>query len=120
MESSRGQIEQVLQFSGCYTSFIECLEPISAVQQSENGQTWSISEALFIILTLKSIYHSAAQTCPLLYTTRISTAKMLIELEMLDEATQVLEGLVDEDDEVGVSFDLDNQVNFRVRTCITN
>ena len=40
------------------------------------------------------------QVCPLLYTTRISTAKLLIELEMLDEATQVLEGLLDEDDQV--------------------
>jgi hypothetical protein len=29
------------------------------------------------------------EVCPLLYTTRIASAKMLLELEMLDEATQV-------------------------------
>merc|ERR1719322_1053284 len=40
------------------------------------------------------------EVCPLLYTTRISCAKLLIELEMLDEATEVLEGLLEEDDEV--------------------
>lgn len=34
------------------------------------------------------------------YDSRINTSKMLIELEMLDEANEVLEGLVAEDDEV--------------------
>lgn len=29
------------------------------------------------------------EVCPLLYTTRISSAKILIELELFDEATQV-------------------------------
>lgn len=37
--------------------------------------------------------------CPLLYTTRIGTSKLLIEMEMWDEATQILEGLLEEDDE---------------------
>ena len=40
------------------------------------------------------------EVCPMLYTTRISTARMLIELEEWDKATQVLDGLTEEDDEV--------------------
>jgi len=40
------------------------------------------------------------EICPLLYTTRLSTARMLIELEEWDKATQVLDGLTEEDDEV--------------------
>ena len=38
--------------------------------------------------------------CPLLYTTRIAAGKQLIELEMWDEASDVLDGLLEEDDEV--------------------
>ena len=53
---------------------------------------------------LLEMYNIFAQVCPLLYTTRISTSKLLIELEMLDEATQVLEGLLEEDDEVRVKL----------------
>ncbi|KAF8796368.1 putative assembly chaperone of rpl4 like protein [Argiope bruennichi] len=34
------------------------------------------------------------------YDSRIQTAKMLIELEMFDQATNILDGLVEEDDEV--------------------
>jgi len=40
------------------------------------------------------------ETCPLLYVTRTSTAKILIELEMWDEGVQVLEGMLEEDDQV--------------------
>lgn len=38
--------------------------------------------------------------CPLSYDSRISTSKMLIELEMYNEASDILEGLLDENDEV--------------------
>eukprot|EP00094_Tigriopus_californicus_P006854 TCALIF_06603-PA protein Name:"Similar to SPBC16D10.01c UPF0661 TPR repeat-containing protein C16D10.01c (Schizosaccharomyces pombe (strain 972 / ATCC 24843))" AED:0.07 eAED:0.07 QI:55/0.8/0.83/1/0.4/0.66/6/41/345 len=38
------------------------------------------------------------EVCSLLYTTRIGTSKMLIEMEMWEEAIQVLEGLLEEDD----------------------
>ncbi|CAN7996326.1 unnamed protein product [Ixodes hexagonus] len=38
--------------------------------------------------------------CPLSYSCRVSGAKLLIELEMMDEANAVLDGLVEEDDEV--------------------
>ncbi|KAK8789232.1 hypothetical protein V5799_020993 [Amblyomma americanum] len=40
------------------------------------------------------------EVCPLGYSSRVSAAKLLIELEMLDEANTVLDGLVEEDDEV--------------------
>ncbi len=40
------------------------------------------------------------ECCPLLYTTRLASAKILIELELWDEAVQVLEGLLEEDDQV--------------------
>ncbi|CAN7949157.1 unnamed protein product [Ixodes pacificus] len=38
--------------------------------------------------------------CPLSYSCRVNCAKVLIELEMMDEANAVLDGLVEEDDEV--------------------
>jgi hypothetical protein len=41
-----------------------------------------------------------ADACPLLYTTRVAAAKILIELELWDEASEVLDGLVEEDDSV--------------------
>ena len=50
--------------------------------------------------------HEAAQgfdpveVCPLLFTTRLSTVRMLIELEEWDKAVQVLDGLTEEDDEI--------------------
>ena len=34
------------------------------------------------------------EVCPLLFTTRLSTARMLIELEEWDKAAQVLDGLI--------------------------
>lgn len=40
------------------------------------------------------------EVCPLGYISRVSAAKLLIELEMLEEANTVLDGLVEEDDEV--------------------
>uniref|UniRef100_A0A6B0VCZ5 Putative assembly chaperone of rpl4 isoform x1 n=1 Tax=Ixodes ricinus TaxID=34613 RepID=A0A6B0VCZ5_IXORI len=40
------------------------------------------------------------EVCPLSYSCRVSCAKVLIELEMMDEANAVLDGLVEEDDEV--------------------
>ncbi|XP_022240391.1 probable assembly chaperone of rpl4 isoform X1 [Limulus polyphemus] len=40
------------------------------------------------------------EVCPLSYDARINTSKLLIELELYDEAGEVLEGLVEEDDEV--------------------
>jgi len=40
------------------------------------------------------------EVCPLPYTTRLSTVKILMELEMWDEATQVLNGLTAEDESV--------------------
>ena len=40
------------------------------------------------------------EVCPLLYTTRLSTARMLIELEEWDKATNILDGLVEEDEEI--------------------
>lgn len=40
------------------------------------------------------------EVCPLSYSSRVNGAKLLIELEMLDEANTVLDGLVEEDDEV--------------------
>lgn len=40
------------------------------------------------------------EPCSLLYTTRVSTAKILIELEEWETATQVLDGLVEEDEDV--------------------
>lgn len=40
------------------------------------------------------------EVCPLLYTTRIAASKMLIELEEWDLASKVLDGLLEEDDEV--------------------
>jgi len=40
------------------------------------------------------------EVCPLLYTTRIATAKILIELEDWDNATKVLDGLIEEDEDV--------------------
>jgi len=40
------------------------------------------------------------EVCPLLYTTRLSTARMLIELEEWEKAVNVLDGLVEEDDEI--------------------
>ncbi len=36
------------------------------------------------------------EVCPLLYTTRLATARMLIELEEWDKAVQVLDGLIGE------------------------
>jgi len=40
------------------------------------------------------------EVCPLLFTTRLSTARMLIELEEWEKATNILNGLVEEDDEI--------------------
>lgn len=40
------------------------------------------------------------EVCPLLYTTRLATSRMLIELEEWEKATQVLDGLVEEDEEI--------------------
>ena len=40
------------------------------------------------------------EVCPLIYTTRLSTARMLIELEEWDKSQQVLDGLIEEDDEI--------------------
>lgn len=40
------------------------------------------------------------EVCPLLFTTRLVTARMLIELEEWEKANQVLDGLTEEDDEV--------------------
>ena len=40
------------------------------------------------------------ELCPLIYTTRLSTARMLIELEEWDKAQSVLDGLVEEDEEI--------------------
>ena len=40
------------------------------------------------------------EVCPLLYSTRIATSKVLIELEEWDAATQVLDGLIEEDEDV--------------------
>lgn len=40
------------------------------------------------------------EVCPLLYTTRLSTARILMEMEDWDTADQVLDGLAEEDDEV--------------------
>lgn len=40
------------------------------------------------------------EVCPLSYSSRVNGAKLLIELEMLDEANTVLDGLIEEDDEV--------------------
>ncbi|XP_076372255.1 uncharacterized protein LOC143257448 [Tachypleus tridentatus] len=40
------------------------------------------------------------EVCPLSYDARINTSKLLIELELYDEAAEVLEGLVEEEDEV--------------------
>uniref|UniRef100_A0A1E1X514 Uncharacterized protein n=1 Tax=Amblyomma aureolatum TaxID=187763 RepID=A0A1E1X514_9ACAR len=40
------------------------------------------------------------EVCPLSYSSRVSAAKLLIELELLDEANTVLDGLIEEDDEV--------------------
>lgn len=40
------------------------------------------------------------EVCPLSYSCRVNGAKLLIELEMLDEANTVLDGLIEEDDEV--------------------
>ncbi|KAL1439042.1 hypothetical protein MTO96_047504 [Rhipicephalus appendiculatus] len=41
------------------------------------------------------------EVCPLSYSSRVNGAKVLIELEMLDEANTVLDGLIEEDDGVG-------------------
>lgn len=49
---------------------------------------------------LESGEFDPVEVCPLLYTTRISTAQMLIELEMWEEGSKVLDGLTEEDDEV--------------------
>ena len=51
------------------------------------------------------------EVCPLLYTTRLSTARMLIELEEWEKAVQVLDGLVEEDDEIVDSWYLLGWVN---------
>ena len=40
------------------------------------------------------------EVCPLLYPVRLSTAKILIEVEEHDLAVEVLEGLTEEDDSV--------------------
>lgn len=40
------------------------------------------------------------EVCALSYDDRVGTSKLLIELEMYDEASEVLDGLVEEDDEV--------------------
>ncbi|KAH6938623.1 hypothetical protein HPB50_011203 [Hyalomma asiaticum] len=40
------------------------------------------------------------EVCPLSYSSRVNGAKVLIELEMFDEANTVLDGLVEEDDGV--------------------
>ena len=40
------------------------------------------------------------EVCPLLYTTRLSTSRMLIELEEWEKSVQVLDGLIEEDDEI--------------------
>ena len=49
---------------------------------------------------LESGEFDPVEVCPLLYTTRITTAQMLIELEMWEEGSKVLDGLTEEDDEV--------------------
>lgn len=48
----------------------------------------------------RSSVDDPVEVCPLLYTTRINTAKILIELEEWDTATQVLDGLTEEDEDV--------------------
>ena len=40
------------------------------------------------------------ELCPLIYTTRLSTARMLIELEEWDKAQSVLDGLIEEDEDI--------------------
>ncbi|TRY79336.1 hypothetical protein TCAL_06603 [Tigriopus californicus] len=47
---------------------------------------------------LEVVDFDPVEVCSLLYTTRIGTSKMLIEMEMWEEAIQVLEGLLEEDD----------------------
>jgi len=75
------------------------LPKFEAVRQNKTSTTTGEDEAAATAAAAATVV-DPVEVCPLLYTTRISTAKLLIELEMLDEATQVLEGLVDEDDEV--------------------
>ena len=48
----------------------------------------------------KGSVEDPVDSCPLSYTTRIASAKILIELDMLDNATEVLDGLLEEDDQV--------------------
>lgn len=43
------------------------------------------------------------EVCPLPYPTRLSTARILIEVEDYKHAMEVLEGLAEEDDEVSAS-----------------
>ena len=44
------------------------------------------------------------EVCPLSYATRLTTARILIEVEDHKSAVEVLEGLTEEDDEVRTSF----------------
>merc|ERR1719213_1406642 len=46
------------------------------------------------------------------YTSRITTVQLLLDLEMLDEATQVAEGLIEEDDEVVAPWYLLGWLNY--------
>ena len=51
----------------------------------------------YVIIVLST---PVLQMCPLPYTARVQSGKILIELEEYDEATDCLETLLDEDDEV--------------------
>ena len=46
------------------------------------------------------------------YTSRITTVQLLLDLEMLDEATQIAEGLIEEDDEVVAPWYLLGWLNY--------
>jgi len=52
------------------------------------------------VLEDREVAADPVEVCPLPYNTRLSTVKILMELEMWDDATQVLNGLTEEDESV--------------------
>lgn len=86
----------------CY----QCLANYMLVKGNEEEAKTAMTKSLSLwlpqmqALAEGTIDPNIEQVCMLNYDSRINTSKLLIELEMFDEASEVLDGLIDEDDEV--------------------
>lgn len=57
------------------------------------------------------------EVCPLSYTTRLNTARILIEVEDYENAVEVLEGLLEENNEVRLRYETGDSVLLSIKMC---